>query len=156
MQALLLRHRLSNSNTKSLFRLSSYFHSSSCSPRPFIPSPPSASSIATNLFTSPWSASQCRGIKVSGSDVCMHLLTLSLMVMYYAVIQSQITIGTNFKIIIVEVNKFTIHGGLRMNDGVLLLYGVSASPIFSLIFTIFIYFYWNLNRCFFTVSCGAD
>ncbi|KAG5048996.1 hypothetical protein JHK85_010099 [Glycine max] len=69
MQALLLRHRLSNSNTKSLFRLSSYFHSSSCSPRPFIPSPPSASSIATNLFTSPWSASQCRGIKVSGSDV---------------------------------------------------------------------------------------
>ncbi|KAL5190802.1 Elongation factor P [Glycine soja] len=68
MQALLLRHRLSNSNTKSLFRLSSYFHSSSCSPRPFIPSPPSASSIATNLFTSPWSASQCRGIKVSGSD----------------------------------------------------------------------------------------
>ncbi|KAH1253673.1 Elongation factor P [Glycine max] len=69
MQALLLRHRLSNSNTKSLFRLSSYFHSSSCSPRPFIPSPPSASSIATNLFTSPWSASQCRGIKVSGSDI---------------------------------------------------------------------------------------
>ena len=101
----------------------------------------------------------CRGglpLNVVESNVCMHLLTLSLMVMYYAVIQSQITIGTNFKIIIVEVNKFTIHGGLRMNDGVLLLYGVSASPIFSLIFTIFIYFYWNLNRCFFTVSCGAD
>ncbi|KAL2641042.1 hypothetical protein AAZV13_06G268700 [Glycine max] len=95
-------------------------------------------------------------LNVVESNVCMHLLTLSLMVMYYAVIQSQITIGTNFKIIIVEVNKFTIHGGLRMNDGVLLLYGVSASPIFSLIFTIFIYFYWNLNRCFFTVSCGAD
>lgn len=95
-------------------------------------------------------------LNVVESNVCMHLLTLSLMVMYYAVIQSQITIGTNFKIIIVEVNKFTIHGGLRMNDGVLLLYGVSASPIFSLIFTIFIYFYWNLNRCFFTVSCGAN
>ncbi|KAL3017700.1 hypothetical protein AAZX31_06G294400 [Glycine max] len=95
-------------------------------------------------------------LNVVESNVCMHLLTLSLMVMYYTVIQSQITIGTNFKIIIVEVNKFTIHGGLRMNDGVLLLYGVSASPIFSLIFTIFIYFYWNLNRCFFTVSCGAD
>lgn len=66
-----LRLRFSNSNTKSLFK--HLYSSYACSPSPLnlnsLPSPPSASSTATNLFTSPWSASQCRGIKVSGSDI---------------------------------------------------------------------------------------
>ncbi|KAL2336162.1 hypothetical protein Fmac_010608 [Flemingia macrophylla] len=69
MQALWLRLRHSNSNTKSLFRLPSYlYYSYSCSSSPLnlnsLPSPPSTSS-----FTSPWFASQRRGIKVSGSDI---------------------------------------------------------------------------------------
>ncbi|XP_061360611.1 uncharacterized protein LOC133304573 [Gastrolobium bilobum] len=70
MQALSLtlskRLRLSDSNSKPLFRLSSYlYYSFSCSP-PLLysmPSPPSGP------FTAPWSTIQCRGIKVSGSDV---------------------------------------------------------------------------------------
>ncbi|CAJ1847699.1 unnamed protein product [Sphenostylis stenocarpa] len=73
MQTLWLRLRLFNSDTKSLVRLSSYLYSSSCSPPPLnltsLSSPLPASSTYTNLFTSPWSSSQCRGIKVSGSDI---------------------------------------------------------------------------------------
>nr|XP_007163847.1 hypothetical protein PHAVU_001G269400g [Phaseolus vulgaris]ESW35841.1 hypothetical protein PHAVU_001G269400g [Phaseolus vulgaris] len=64
--------RLSNSDTKSLIRLSSYLYSSYFpTPLSFISlsSPCRASSTATNLFASPWSSSQHRGIKVSGSDV---------------------------------------------------------------------------------------
>lgn len=73
MQALWVRLRLSISDTKSIFRVSSYLYSSSVLPPPLslnsLASPPSASSAALNLFTSPWSAFQCRGIKVSGSDI---------------------------------------------------------------------------------------
>ncbi|KAL9332861.1 hypothetical protein ACSQ67_002471 [Phaseolus vulgaris] len=64
--------RLSNSDTKSLIRLSSYLYSSYFpTPLSFISlsSPCRASSTATNLFASPWSSSQHRGIKVSGSDI---------------------------------------------------------------------------------------
>ncbi|XP_027335639.1 uncharacterized protein LOC113849725 isoform X3 [Abrus precatorius] len=73
MQA--LRLRLSSSEARPLFRLRSYLlYSSSCCSAALLnlnslPSPPSASSMSTNLFTFPWSAFQCRGIKVSGSDV---------------------------------------------------------------------------------------
>lgn len=73
MQALWVRLRLSISDTKSIFRVSSYLYSSSVLPPPLslnsLASPPSASSAALNLFTSPWSAFQCRGIKVSSSDI---------------------------------------------------------------------------------------
>ncbi|XP_027335637.1 uncharacterized protein LOC113849725 isoform X1 [Abrus precatorius] len=73
MQA--LRLRLSSSEARPLFRLRSYLlYSSSCCSAALLnlnslPSPPSASSMSTNLFTFPWSAFQCRGIKVSGSDI---------------------------------------------------------------------------------------
>lgn len=73
MQALWVRLRLSISDTKSIFRVSSYLYSSSVLPPPLslnsLASPPSASSTALSLFTSPWSAFQCRGIKVSSSDI---------------------------------------------------------------------------------------
>lgn len=77
MQALMrLKLRLPNSNFNPLFRLSSYSNPSPppppCSPPYSLPSPlpcSSAYSTATNLFTAPWSATQCRGIKVSASDV---------------------------------------------------------------------------------------
>ncbi|WVZ13676.1 hypothetical protein V8G54_011242, partial [Vigna mungo] len=65
-----MRLMLSNSDNRSLIRLSSYLYSYFRTPLNFLSSAPSrASSTATNLFTYPWSSSQRRGIKVSGSDI---------------------------------------------------------------------------------------
>ncbi|XP_047148031.1 uncharacterized protein LOC124820394 isoform X2 [Vigna umbellata] len=66
-----MRLMLSNSDNRSLIRLSSYLYSYFRTPLNFfsLSAPSRASSTATNLFTSPWSSSQRRGIKVSGSDI---------------------------------------------------------------------------------------
>ncbi|XP_022634621.1 uncharacterized protein LOC106756046 isoform X4 [Vigna radiata var. radiata] len=65
-----MRLMLSNSDNRSLIRLSSYLYSYFRTPLSFLSSASSrASSTATNLFTYPWSSSQRRGIKVSGSDI---------------------------------------------------------------------------------------
>ncbi|KAL5191907.1 putative mitochondrial protein ymf17 [Glycine soja] len=68
--SLTLSKRLSNS--KPLFRISSNLvaHASSATTSPPPPSPPVPSPSALNsLLTAPWSATQSRGITLSGSDV---------------------------------------------------------------------------------------
>ncbi|KAL2656782.1 hypothetical protein AAZV13_04G143800 [Glycine max] len=68
--SLTLSKRLSNS--KPLFRISSSLvaHASSATTSPPPPSPPVPSPSALNsLLTAPWSATQSRGITLSGSDI---------------------------------------------------------------------------------------
>ncbi|QCE13844.1 hypothetical protein DEO72_LG11g842 [Vigna unguiculata] len=75
MQSLSFRLTKRLYNSKPLFRISSNFvaHASSATAAPPSPSPPSppipAPSALPNLLTAPWSATQSRGISLSGSDV---------------------------------------------------------------------------------------
>ncbi|XP_014493771.2 uncharacterized protein LOC106756046 isoform X2 [Vigna radiata var. radiata] len=65
-----MRLMLSNSDNRSLIRLSSYLYSYFRTPLSFLSSASSrASSTATNLFTYPWSSSQRRGIKIRVGNI---------------------------------------------------------------------------------------
>ncbi|XP_047148040.1 uncharacterized protein LOC124820394 isoform X3 [Vigna umbellata] len=66
-----MRLMLSNSDNRSLIRLSSYLYSYFRTPLNFfsLSAPSRASSTATNLFTSPWSSSQRRGIKIRVGNI---------------------------------------------------------------------------------------